>query len=116
SLLAGECRKSYVNVVQHLDMIAEEPDRLDEHAGVALSLQVEDDFLHHWTKPGAAGGALALEGECPVIHSERADVHGHKHRGFLCLLLVRVAVPDGSLGHAVRGEDDRQPATRFCAG
>ncbi len=54
-----------VNVVEDLDVVAEEADGLEDDGGMAFSGDGGEGLLDGGTDPGASGNALALEGEEP---------------------------------------------------
>src|SRR6266511_6361408 len=55
-----------VDVIEHLDVVADEADGLHKDVYVAGGGKLLNDRLHRGPDPGPAAGALALEGELPV--------------------------------------------------
>ncbi len=65
-LNAASCRQLlqlYIDIVERLDVIAEETDRRDEHMSSSRAGQLFNGSLDGGPKPGLAGPTLALVGE-----------------------------------------------------
>src|SRR5262249_59686942 len=52
-----------IDVVEHLDVIADKANRSYHHALVPVLFQFEHGALHRWSQPATAGHALALKSE-----------------------------------------------------
>ena len=76
--------------------------------------QAGDRVLHCGTQPFAARHALALKGELPG--ADLRNLRRDQRRRLARLRLVGIAFGDGSLRHAVRGEQHRQRRPCCCAG
>src|SRR5438874_638221 len=61
----GGLGEGNVDIVEDLDVVAEEADRLQDDAFVALLAEGGEGVLDGRADPGAAGDSLALEGEVP---------------------------------------------------
>ena len=93
-----------VEVVEGLDVVADEPDGHDEDLLPALFGEDAHGVVHLGLHPLAAAATLALEAEAPVARHDLRDQLGDR---LLQLVHVRVALHDGLGGHAVRGEQHR---------
>ena len=82
---------------------------------MAFRFQIQNCFFYRRTDPGAARHALTLEGEDPVVRGE-SDFFRDQRGGFFRLRFIRIALGDGSLGHAVRSKDYGQFRSVFCGG
>ncbi len=56
-----------VDVVEDFDMVAEETNGLEDDAGVAFGGEGGEGVFYGGADPGAAGDALALKGEEPLL-------------------------------------------------
>ena len=68
---AGGLGEGDVDVVEDLDVVAEEADGLEDYADVALVAEGGERFFDGGADPGAAGDALALEGEEPGFEGRK---------------------------------------------
>src|SRR5690554_4006553 len=94
-----------VVVVQSLDVVGDEPDRVDHHRRCAPCLQLVHHVLHRRPEPRLASGCRhALVGDVPVGEAEAGS---HLAGGGGQLVDVGVALVDHALGQAVGSEHDR---------
>ena len=135
-----------VDVVEDLDVIAEEADGLEDDGFVAGLGEELEGVRDGGADPGSAGDALRLEGEVPVGVGEAygAESGGNGEGGLLALdwvgvgllggavvldavggdwaagLLLRLgrgnAGHDGAAGNGVGGEEDGDAGARYGAG
>ena len=124
--LAGRLPEGDVDIVEDLDVVAEEADGLHDDASDALSGEGVEGVFDRGTDPGTTANALALKGEEPVgvVHADGGEALGDKLCGALGFDGVRVRgvlfaefrgarrsteaepVDDGAAGDGVRGEED----------
>ena len=103
-----------VDVVEDLDVVAEETDGLEDDSGVAFGANGLERVFDSGADPGASGDALALEGEEPFFQVGEAAGGGGEDEGGGAAYLDRVGVGggvgfaglDGAAGDGVGGEED----------
>src|SRR5579859_5647299 len=95
--MSAKVAKGNVDIVEDLDMVAEETNGLDYNGRVTFLAQTGEGGFHGRTDPGSAGHALALKGEKPVRSGEpqRSETSGHVGRGPLGFHRVGVRVESG---------------------
>ena len=124
--LRGIIAEQMIHVVENLDVIAKEPDRLQNQRLDALGCNRVERAFHRWPDPRASARALALKGKPPA----RNFGHARRHQLRRVLGLLRVGIGalarpqtrlpftrggglNGPAGHAVRRKQAPAPARRF---
>src|SRR5438045_1628681 len=115
-MLLGKLPEADINVVQHLDMVADKPNRLVKNPGVAFLLHLQDRVLDGGTEPGSARHPLALKSEGPVAAAQRRHFHGDHFSSLFRLLLIGIASLDGARGDAMGREDNGHTRAALLAG
>src|SRR5438094_7716385 len=104
-----------INVVQNLNVVAQESDWLNKNSAIARLLQFQNRIFDRGAKPRAAGHSLALKGEPPRIRRKR-HLSDDQSRSLSRLLFVRIAFCDSSLRNAMRRKDHGEFGAQFARG
>lgn len=111
-MLLGELLELNVDVVEHFNVVAQEADRLDENARMALGFETQDCVFHRRADPRSTRHTLTLKSKDPIFVAETSRMR-HQFSRLMRLRLIWITFSDRALGNAMSSKDDREVARRL---